>query len=162
MVMPKRKMSAKNNRVNIDISRNSEFLEGEPSDEKIRETIAYVAEQLGSEDSEISLRIVDKEEMLDLNQKYRDRGNSTNVLSFPAELDFQGIDFLGDIVICNRVVRSEAVSFEMNYADRYRHMLVHATLHLLGYDHQEENEQLNMEELEKKIALDLKIGNPYE
>ena len=65
-------------------------------------------------------------------------------------------------MICNGVVEDEAKDYEMRYSDRYTQMLVHATLHLLGFDHQNEEDRVEMEKLEKKFASSLGIESPYD
>ena len=65
-------------------------------------------------------------------------------------------------MICNGVVEDEAKDYEMRYSDRYKQMLVHATLHLLGFDHQNEEDRVEMEKLEKKFASSLGIESPYD
>ena len=65
-------------------------------------------------------------------------------------------------MICNGVVEDEAKDYKMSYSDRYKQMLVHATLHLLGFDHQKEEDRIEMEKLEKKYATSLGIESPYD
>ena len=65
-------------------------------------------------------------------------------------------------MICNGVVEDEAKDYEMSYSDRYKQMLVHATLHLLGFDHQKEKDRIEMEKFEKKFASSLGIESPYD
>ncbi len=118
-------------------------------------------------DVTVSLHFVDAEESLALNSRWREKNTSTNVLSFRADWP-EGLknnltsEPLGDIVICNGVVEDEAKDYEMRYSDRYTQMLVHATLHLLGFDHQNEEDRVEMEKLEKKFASSLGIESPYD
>lgn len=110
----------------------------------------------------ISLRIVDSEEIQALNLQYRNKDKPTNVLSFPCVLP-EGVDdpLLGDIVICGPVIEQEASEFNINVQAHWAHMLIHGTLHLLGYDHIEEADALRMEELETNILNQLGFPNPY-
>ncbi len=85
---------------------------------------------------EVGLRIVDEVEMTKLNEQYRKKSGSTNVLSFPADLP-HGVDvpFLGDIIICAPVVAKEAKDQGKSLNSHWAHMTVHGILHLQGYDH---------------------------
>lgn len=124
-------------------------------------------------DREITVRIVDTDEIQQLNQEYRGKNKATNVLSFPFEMpelslptDFQ-IDaslanFLGDIVICAQVIRRESQQQNKILNHHWAHMIVHGSLHLLGYDHIEEQEAQQMESIEIAILQKLAIDDPYQ
>ena len=157
-----RKMSIEKNKFAVDISRNVERMEGEPDDNAILKTLVSVVEHFKDERAEISLHVVDKREMQELNKKFRQKNVATNVLAFPSQIPLEEVPLLGDIVICNGVVEDEAKDYEMSYSDRYIQMLVHATLHLLGFDHQKEEDRVEMEKLEKKFASSLGIESPYD
>jgi probable rRNA maturation factor len=112
--------------------------------------------------AEVSLRIVDEPEIAALNRDYRGRDYATNVLSFPADLPPElELDHLGDIVICAPVVIREAREQDKAPHAHWAHMLVHGTLHLLGYDHIDEAEAGAMEALETAILATLGFGDPY-
>ncbi len=114
------------------------------------------------EEAELTIRIVDREEMIELNETYRKKVGPTNVLSFPAEMSSEfEFQLLGDVVICAPVVQEEASDMEIDLLAHWAHMVVHGTLHLLGYDHLEEDEAEVMEELETKILTDLGFPPPY-
>lgn len=114
------------------------------------------------EEAELTIRIVDEEEITDLNEQYRGKNKPTNVLSFPAEIDEQfGLPILGDIVICAPVVEHEALSQNKDLLAHWAHMVIHGTLHLLGFDHQNNNEAVEMEELETDILDKLGFPPPY-
>jgi probable rRNA maturation factor len=113
---------------------------------------------------EICLRIVGKDESRQLNRDYRGKDRPTNVLSFAAGDDVQppeGPVFLGDIVICGPVVEEEAADQRKALADHWAHLVVHGTLHLLGYDHESESEAAAMEALETSILGEHGIPDPY-
>ena len=110
----------------------------------------------------VSLRIVDEEEIKDLNKKYRNIDKSTNVLSFPYEaLPEVDINLLGDIIICAAVVESEALEQSKTVEQHWAHMIIHGVLHLLGYDHIEDQQAVEMETLEIDILSNLGIPDPY-
>ncbi|WP_104202066.1 rRNA maturation RNase YbeY [Billgrantia saliphila] len=111
---------------------------------------------------EVTVRFVDVEEGQALNRDYRDRDRPTNVLSFP----FDGppgieLPLLGDLVLCHPVIEREAREQEKRLLDHYAHLVVHGTLHLLGYDHLDEAEAEVMEQLEREILMDFAIADPY-
>ncbi len=115
------------------------------------------------EESELTIRIVDEAEGARLNSSYRNEDRATNVLSFPFAPP-EGVDMplLGDIVICAPVVRREADEQSKSADSHWAHMVVHGSLHLLGYDHMQAREALKMETLETRILADLGFDNPYE
>ena len=114
-------------------------------------------------DSELTVRIVDEAESARLNSSYRNKDGATNVLSFPfappAGVD---IPLLGDIVICAPVVRREASEQSKSASSHWAHMVVHGSLHLLGFDHEQAREAQEMEALETRILAGLGFDNPYE
>ena len=114
--------------------------------------------------AEVSVRIVDAAEIQALNASYRRQDRPTNVLSFPAEGAVQPGDeplLLGDVVVCAPVVRAEAEEQGKSLANHWAHMLVHGTLHLLGYDHEADSDAARMEGLEATILEAHGIANPY-
>lgn len=121
---------------------------------------------------EITVRIVDEDEIQQLNQQFRGKNNPTNVLSFPFEIpdicltdelqNEEGVDnYLGDLIICTQVVAKEAKQQNKQNLHHWAHMIVHGTLHLLGYDHIEDNEASVMESIEISILQKLAIDDPY-
>lgn len=113
--------------------------------------------------SEMTLRLVDREEIHQLNHTYRHKDAPTNVLSFPSDLpDYLDIALLGDVVICNDVVNQEAQEQNKPHDAHWAHMVIHGCLHLLGYDHIEESDAQIMEHLECQLLAQLGYTNPYE
>lgn len=112
--------------------------------------------------SEIVIRLVNEAEGRQLNLQWRHRGYATNVLSFPAELP-PGLhsELLGDLVICAPVVRREARLQNKPLAAHWAHLVVHGTLHLLGYDHETAAEAGVMEPLETAILGKIGFPDPY-
>ena len=111
---------------------------------------------------EISIRIVDENEAAELNEKWRKQSGATNVLSFPATVELEmEAQLLGDIVICGPVIEREACQQDKSLDAHWAHMVIHGTLHLLGYDHNNDNDATEMETLEIKILENLGYTNPY-
>ena len=114
----------------------------------------------------LCIRIVDVEEMVELNKNYRNIDGSTNVLSFPQSLPEYLIDLtddkpLGDIVLCAPIVEREASEQDKEVIAHWAHLTVHGVLHLLDYDHENDKEATQMEGLEIAILEQLGFANPY-
>lgn len=112
--------------------------------------------------AEVTIRIVDSEESQQLNRDYRGKDKPTNVLSFPFEAPpGMELDLLGDLVICRQVVEQEATEQDKTLQAHWAHMVVHGSLHLLGYDHIEDEEAEEMESLETEIMQNMGFEDPY-
>jgi len=114
---------------------------------------------------EVSVRVVGTDEMQQLNGEFREQDKPTNVLSFPAG-DLAGLPDeaerpLGDIVVCAAVVAAEAEQQGKLLEDHWGHMVVHGTLHLLGFDHENDSDAAEMESLEIRILGNYGVANPY-
>lgn len=120
--------------------------------------------------SEISVLLADNAYSQELNHSYRGKNSPTNVLSFPSltreELENfaykQPPIILGDIVLAFEVVLQESEQQKKRFLDHLTHLIVHGTLHLLGYDHLEDKEADAMEALEISILEHLGISDPYQ
>lgn len=115
-----------------------------------------------NENAEVSLSIVDMETIHRLNKEYRDVDRPTDVLSFP--MDEEGYDMegnplflLGDIVICLDVAENQAKDFGHSLEREMMYLICHSTLHLLGYDHIEEDDKLEMRAREKEVMKNLGV-----
>jgi len=137
-----------------------------PAADVVKNWIVLAANAAGhSSDVEVSVRIVDADESRALNHEYRGKDKPTNVLSFPAGR-IEGLPDdvpvqLGDIVVCASVVGEEAIEQGKAIADHWAHMLVHGTLHLMGYDHETDAEAAEMEALETQILMKSGLKDPY-
>lgn len=123
-------------------------------------------------DAEIALRIVDEAEGRLLNRDFRNKDYATNVLTFVYSDEQAGPEvspgarrdaylLAGDIVLCAPVVENEARQQQKNLMAHYAHLTVHGILHLQGYDHQEDADAKEMEEMETRILVRLGYEDPY-
>ncbi len=145
----------------IDLQIACEQETGLPTTEQI-EQWATAAVQPQSDEVEMTVRIVDEAESHELNLNYRGKDRPTNVLSFPFECpDEVELPLLGDLVICRQVVEREAQEQDKPLMAHWAHMVVHGSLHLLGYDHIEDDEAEEMESLETQIMTELGFADPY-
>ena len=145
----------------IDLQIACEQESGLPTAEQIEQWVT-AAVQPQSDEVEMTVRIVDEAESHALNLNYRGKDRPTNVLSFPFECpDEVELPLLGDLVICRQVVEREAQEQDKPLMAHWAHMVVHGSLHLLGYDHIEDDEAEEMESLETQIMTGLGFADPY-
>ncbi|MCC5792581.1 MAG: rRNA maturation RNase YbeY [Legionellaceae bacterium] len=117
-----------------------------------------------NQSAELTLRVVDESEMTALNWQYRQQNKSTNVLAFPAALpDIVELDIplLGDVVVCPAVLARESQEQHKNLEAHWAHIIIHGVLHLLGYDHIQEADEMIMQALEIDILSHFNVNNPY-
>ena len=110
-------------------------------------------------DARIALRIVDEEEGRQLNKTYRGKDYATNVLTFV--YDDEAPPLMADVVLCAPVVAREAGEQRKELAAHYAHLVIHAALHLQGYEHEDEREASEMEQAETAIMAKLGYADPY-
>lgn len=145
--------------IDVEVNSTSAHI---PSIEKITRWISTALQSDELNQAEVSVYIVDEAESQELNAQYRGKDKPTNVLSFPADIpDEVGVPLLGDLVICAPVVEREAHEQHKTLDAHWAHMLVHGTLHLLGYDHIEDDEADVMEALETRLITQLDFPAPY-
>jgi len=133
-----------------------------PSEEQFSQWIHAALQGLRTR-AEVSIGIVDEQESAVLNNQYRGKDYATNVLSFPSDLpeDFEP-PLLGDLAICAAVVEREAQTQKKPLQAHWAHMVIHGCLHLLGFDHIDDEEAEQMEAREIAILHSLGFANPYE
>lgn len=133
---------------------------------------AWASEALGrhAATAELSVRLVGRAEGRKLNAQYRGKDYATNVLSFPASpsaaLPAQAgagaeASHLGDLVICPPVLRTEALEQRKTLRAHWAHLIVHGSLHLIGYDHERNDDARRMERREIAVLRRLGFTNPY-
>jgi probable rRNA maturation factor len=117
----------------------------------------------GSKNANACLIIVSEEKIKKYNNDYRKKNKSTNVLSFPANLDIiDGELFLGDIIACASVIEKEAKDQNKNLFSHWAHMMIHSMLHLQNFDHADDENAKIMETIEIEALESFNIPNPYE
>jgi probable rRNA maturation factor len=152
----------------IDIAVESELWDAHPAAEAtVRRAItaaAAVVRALPAATGEVSIVLTDDEAIRKLNRDWRNMDKPTNVLSFPAAAPRAagaGRCLLGDIIVAYETVAREAGTDAKPFAHHLAHLAVHGFLHLLGYDHDSNEDAEQMERLEAKILARLDIPNPY-
>jgi probable rRNA maturation factor len=112
---------------------------------------------------DICIRICNAAQSQALNNRFRGQDKPTNVLSFPAEFDFSMDDApLGDLAICWDVITREADEQKKSLEAHLAHLTIHGVLHLLGFDHRENEPAIAMENIEIEALAAIGIDNPYE
>ena len=153
------------NALSVDVQAET----GDPGLPSAAQIETWLAAALAADDAdgelEVAVRLVDEAESRALNVRYRGKDNSTNVLSFPFEAPAgwpaEAPRPLGDLVICAPLVASEAAAQGKARLDHWAHLVIHGTLHLLGYDHEDAADAERMESLEIRVLAGLGIENPY-
>lgn len=141
---------------------NNEQQLSAPDEAKIIEWASAALKHMNREQAELSISIVDELTIRELNRDYRNKDKTTNVLSFYTDIPEElGLNILGDIIICPAVVEAEATEFSIELSMRWAHMVVHGTLHLLGFDHIESDDQQEMEAIETQILNSWGYTCPY-
>lgn len=162
----------------IDLQINTQD-DGLPSSADFQTWAKAVFAKLGKDDEvELTIRLTDDTEVQQLNRDYRGKDKPTNILSFPfEEMDIDPMElqmayagdaaqfdvpFIGDLVIAVGVMQAEAAAQNKTLYNHYAHITIHGILHLLGYDHIEDEEAETMESIEQCTLATLNIANPYE
>lgn len=155
----------------LNICRNSDLWLKEPDFNDwtliLPKVLDATINNMNLRDCEVNLLLTDDNEVRRLNYDFRNIDKPTNVLSFPQYEQLEGLIFdvgntcIGDIAMAFETIKKEAIDFNKLFFDRATHLFVHGTLHLLGLDHVEENEKLEMERIETEILTLFNIKDPY-
>lgn len=130
--------------------------------ESLEQVFILVSNSEGLEDANINLSLISSKEMQSLNKQYRGFDKDTNVLSFEnQDISREHTKNIGDIAICYPYVVDEAKKENKELDNHITHMFIHGTLHILGYDHENESEANNMELKEIELLSKFNIINPY-
>ena len=134
--------------------------------EEILKLVNLVLEKTGSESFEnkqINIKYASEEEIQFLNEKFYKKKGITNVLAFTNHLKFpdEEANLIGEIALCIKQIEREARVYKKAIETRLKHMIVHGVLHLLGFDHKEKKDQLEMEKLESDIISSCLGDRPY-
>ena len=114
------------------------------------------------EDARMTVRVVDETEGAALNERYRGRAGATNVLAFAFDApELPSVRILGDVVVCAPVATREAHEHSKGLDAHWAHLVIHGTLHLLGYDHDDPECAREMEALEREILDRVGYPDPY-
>jgi probable rRNA maturation factor len=136
-----------------------------PTQDELSSWVSAVCSAQAMTAAEVTVRIVDEDEMRQLNKIYRDKDKPTNVLSFTADIPPEielDVPLLGDIIICAPVIAKEALQQEKMLKGHWAHMVIHGVLHLLGYDHENDEDAKVMEEKEVILLEKLGFEHPYQ
>lgn len=149
------------NPMTIDLEvQNIESFAEVPSKQEFEQWAEAALRELAA--PELVIRLVGNNESRSLNSRYRNIDKATNVLSFSVDLPPEiELCLLGDIVICAPLVASEAAAQGKSLKSHWAHLTIHGVLHLLGYDHLDDEEAGQMEALEIEILDGLGFPNPY-
>ena len=138
------------------------FSRGKVTDALLRRAAraAFRASPRSGQSFSVTLLLTGDDEMRGLNRLWRGKDAPTNVLSFPADADSDG-GFLGDIVLAYETTLSEAKERGISLADHASHLVIHGMLHLLGFDHEDDDDAERMERVERTALASIGVADPY-
>ena len=133
-----------------------------PLDNKLNKIVSTILDQEKMSDCVINLRLLNDKEMRKLNMQFRQKDKTTNVLSFPNDdISVTQTKNIGDIAISVEYVKVEAKKEGKTFDDHIIHMLAHGVYHILGYDHENNENAVIMENKEIQTLKKINISNPY-
>ena len=133
-----------------------------PLNNKLNKIVSTILEQEKMSDCVINLRLLNDKEMKKLNMQFRQKDKTTNVLSFPNDdISVKQTKNIGDIAISVEYVKAEAKKEGKTFDDHIIHMLAHGVYHILGYDHENNDNAVIMENKEIQTLKKINISNPY-
>ncbi len=133
-----------------------------PLNNKLNKVVSTILDQEKMSDCVINLRLLNNKEMKKLNMQFRQKDKTTNVLSFPNDdISVKQTKNIGDIAISVEYVKAEAKKEGKTFDDHIIHMLAHGVYHILGYDHENNENAMIMENKEIQTLKKINISNPY-
>ena len=133
-----------------------------PLDNKLNKIVSTILDQEKMSDCVINLRLLNDKQMRKLNMQFRQKDKTTNVLSFPNDdISLKQTKNIGDIAISVEYVKAEAKKEGKTFDDHIIHMLAHGVYHILGYDHENNENAMIMENKEIQTLKKINISNPY-
>ena len=133
-----------------------------PLNNKLNKIVSTILDQEKMSDCVINLRLLNDKEMKKLNMQFRQKDKTTNVLSFPNDdISVKQTKNIGDIAISVEYVKAEAKKEGKTFDDHIIHMLAHGVYHILGYDHENNENAMIMENKEIQTLKKINISNPY-
>ena len=133
-----------------------------PLNNKLNKIVSTILDQEKMSDCVINLRLLNDKEMKKLNMQFRQKDKTTNVLSFPNnDISVKQTKNIGDIAISVEYVKAEAKKEGKTFDDHIIHMLAHGVYHILGYDHENNENAVIMENKEIQTLKKINISNPY-
>ena len=133
-----------------------------PLNNKLNKVVSTILDQEKMSDCVINLRLLNDKEMKKLNMQFRQKDKTTNVLSFPNDdISVKQTKNIGDIAISVEYVKAEAKKEGKTFDDHIIHMLAHGVYHILGYDHEDNENAVIMENKEIQTLKKINISNPY-
>ena len=133
-----------------------------PLDNKLNKIVSTILDQEKMSDCVINLRLLNDKQMRKLNMQFRQKDKTTNVLSFPNDdISVKQTKNIGDIAISVEYVKAEAKKEGKTFDDHIIHMLAHGVYHILGYDHENNENAVIMENKEIQTLKKINISNPY-
>ena len=133
-----------------------------PLNNKLNKIVSTILDQEKMSDCVINLRLVNNKEMKKLNMQFCQKDKTTNVLSFPNDdISVKQTKNIGDIAISVEYVKAEAKKEGKTFDDHIIHMLAHGVYHILGYDHENNENAVIMENKEIQTLKKINISNPY-
>jgi len=148
--------------VNLSIINHNNFKVDKPLSDKLNHAFELICVEEGLSNCSVNIKIVDNNEIENLNKKFRNKDRPTNVLSFTNEdISRRITNNLGDIAISYEYVEQESKEQDKKFDDHIVHMFIHGIYHILGFDHKDDPMADKMENKEIILLKKLNINNPY-
>ena len=148
--------------MSLFISQNEDYQIEDKLIDKLNDAFTIICDEEKLSECSINLKILNDHEMKNLNNKFRNKDSSTNVLSFTNEdISMEVTGNIGDIAINYEYVQRESKEYNKSFDSHMIHMLIHGIYHILGFDHENDETADIMENKEIILLEKLNINNPY-